>query len=96
MPSLEQLESTYTQAAAELSKITSGDALEAWERRYLGKKGEITLALRSVGQIAPEERAAFGKRANEIKNALGRPTASGKKRSASTSWPRRSKRARST
>jgi len=71
MPSLEQLESTYTQAAAELSKITSGDALEAWERRYLGKKGEITLALRSVGQIAPEERAAFGKRANEIKNALG-------------------------
>ncbi len=67
---LEQLESTYTQALEELEKITHSDALHEWERRYLGKKGAVTLALRATGQLPKDERAAFGKRANEIKNAL--------------------------
>ena len=67
---LEQLESTYTQALEELEQIASSEALQEWERRYLGKKGAVTLALRSTGQLPKEERAAFGKRANAIKVAL--------------------------
>ncbi len=67
---LDQLEQTYRRAQAELEGIRDADALADWERRYLGKKGEVTLALRSTGQLPKEERAAFGKRANEIKDAL--------------------------
>ncbi|HML22919.1 MAG TPA: phenylalanine--tRNA ligase subunit alpha [Aggregatilinea sp.] len=67
---LEQLEQTYQRAHAELDGIRDKDTLADWERRYLGKKGEVTVALRSTGQMPKEERADFGKRANEIKNAL--------------------------
>jgi phenylalanyl-tRNA synthetase alpha chain len=46
------------------------EALHEWEIHYLGKKGEVTLILRSTGQLPKEERAGFGKRANEIKELL--------------------------
>lgn len=67
---LEQLEAAYQQALSALDGITNGEALAEWQRRYLGKKGEVTLMLRSTGQLPPEQRAAFGQRANTIKNEL--------------------------
>jgi phenylalanyl-tRNA synthetase alpha chain len=66
----QQLETLYAEALAELDTITDGQAVRAWEHKYLGQKGAITLILRGIGQIPKEERAAFGKRANEIKEAL--------------------------
>jgi phenylalanyl-tRNA synthetase alpha chain len=65
-----QLETNYTDAVRELETITDGESLHAWEVKYLGRKGLITEALRSTGQMPQEERASFGKRANEIKNLL--------------------------
>ena len=35
--------------------------------KYLGKKGELTAVLRSMGPLSPEERPAFGQRANEVR-----------------------------
>ena len=35
--------------------------------KYLGKKGELTAVLRSMGSLSPEERPAFGQRANEVR-----------------------------
>ncbi len=67
---LEELEATYQQARDELDSITAGDALTEWERRYLGKKGAVTLALRSTGELPKEQRADFGRRANAIKQEL--------------------------
>lgn len=67
---LEKLEQLYTEALAELDAIGDSAALRAWELKHLGKKGVVTELLRGVGQLPKEERAAFGKRANEIKQAL--------------------------
>jgi phenylalanyl-tRNA synthetase alpha chain len=67
---LDQLESLYQQAAQALEGVASSEALEAWERTYVGRMGEVPLLLRQTGQLPPEQRAAFGKRANEIKNQL--------------------------
>src|SRR5258708_12561071 len=67
---LQQLETLYSQAQTDITSITSQDALQNWEGKYIGRKGEMTTLLRSVGQLPQEERAAFGKRANEIKAAL--------------------------
>ncbi len=64
---LEQLEQLYQQALAEIEQITDAESLRAWEIGYLGKKGSITQMLRSTGQLPPEQRASFGKRANQIK-----------------------------
>ncbi len=67
---LDQLESLYTQAAHELEHVISQESLHDWDSKYLGKKGIVIEQVRSVSQLPKEERAAFGKRANEIKNAL--------------------------
>lgn len=57
-------------ASAELAQVSDLQALEQWRLRYLGKKGEVTLAVRSVGQLPPAERPAYGKLANEVKDRL--------------------------
>ncbi len=67
---LEQLETLYRDSSNELGDIKDATALHEWEIKYLGKKGAVTLMLRSMGQIAKEERAAFGKRANEVRDLL--------------------------
>jgi len=45
-------------------------ALKAVEQRYLGKKGELTQQLRSLGSLPAEQRPAFGKAVNELKSEL--------------------------
>ncbi len=66
----DELGSIHQQALAELGGITDSEALQDWERQYLGKKGAVTLALRTMGQLPKEERAEFGKRINTIKEEL--------------------------
>lgn len=67
---LDKLETLNTEAQGELDSVNSGAALREWELKYLGKKGAVTEMVRSVGSLAKEERAAFGKRANEVKTTL--------------------------
>src|SRR5690606_17463622 len=67
---LEKLESLYQEALGALDAVSGGDALRDWELKYFGKKGGVTELVRSVGALPKEERAAFGKRANEVKTAL--------------------------
>lgn len=63
----DQLETLKQNALADLSTVTTSGALQAWASKYIGKKGEITLLLRGMGQLAPEQRPTFGKLANEVK-----------------------------
>jgi len=67
---LDQLDLMEKEALAALETIQNGDALADWNRCYLGKKGALTLLLRSVRELPQEERPAFGRAANEVKNAL--------------------------
>ncbi|MGQ9850167.1 MAG: phenylalanine--tRNA ligase subunit alpha [Aggregatilineaceae bacterium] len=67
---LEKIDTLYEQAIAELEASADGEALAAWYRRYLGRKGEVTLLLRATGMLPKEERAEFGKRANSLRDAL--------------------------
>lgn len=67
---LQQLETHYTEALKALETITDAEALHEWEIKTLGRRGVITEMLRSTGQLPAEQRADFGKRANEIKNLL--------------------------
>jgi phenylalanyl-tRNA synthetase alpha chain len=67
---LQQLEALYQEARQSIESIIEAEALSAWETRYIGRKGAITLLLRSVGQLPKEDRAAFGQRANAIRDEL--------------------------
>lgn len=67
---LEELNLLYTQSLETLANGANSEALEAWYKQTLGRKGQVTLMTRQVGQLGPEERPIFGKRVNEIKRAL--------------------------
>jgi len=56
----------------ELSKISDSNKLEEIRLKYLGKKGEITKILRSMGSLAPEERPVIGQIANEVREDIER------------------------
>ena len=67
---LEELENKYKEAAAALAAAEGQEALAAWYRDTLGKKGGIYLLTRNLGALGPDERPAFGRRLNEVKAEL--------------------------
>lgn len=67
---LDELEHVQEEARASLEQVKKGQELEAWHKKYLGKKGAITQMLRSVGDLPREERPAFGRAANVAKQGL--------------------------
>jgi phenylalanyl-tRNA synthetase alpha chain len=67
MPDLADLR---TEAEAAIGAAGSAAELEELRVRYLGRKSELTQALRSIGELPPEQRGAVGKEANEVHRAL--------------------------
>ena len=66
----EQLEALRAAALAEIQNAADIPALEAARIRFLGKKGELTAVLKSMKNISPEERPAFGQMVNETRAAI--------------------------
>jgi len=67
---LQELQQIREKADSELARVESLQDLDAWRINYLGRKGELTRALRGIGQLPPEERPEAGRVANQIKVAL--------------------------
>ena len=67
MPDLAQLRS---EAESAIGAAGSAAELEDLRVRYLGRKSELTSALRSIGELPPEQRGPVGKQANEVRRAL--------------------------
>ncbi|HMC67285.1 MAG TPA: phenylalanine--tRNA ligase subunit alpha [Gemmataceae bacterium] len=64
------LASLEERALAELNGCADEAALRAWHTKYFGKQGEMTLALKGVGEVPAAERPAFGREANRVKLSL--------------------------
>jgi phenylalanyl-tRNA synthetase alpha chain len=64
------IDGIYQEALDELSGVTDPDALEAFNVRYLGRKGRLTAFLRNIANLPPEQRADAGKKANQSKKKL--------------------------
>src|SRR5450755_1120906 len=58
------------EALAAIAAAQSTSELEETRIRYLGRKAELPNLLRGVAQLAPEQRAATGKAANQARQAL--------------------------
>ena len=69
MSALQELEKLRDQALAQLASAADG-TLEAWRIANLGAKGAIKAAMGRLKEIPADQRAAYGKLANEVKNAL--------------------------
>lgn len=66
----QDLPSLIESARVEIARATGIDDLEQIRVRLLGKKGDITAQLKSLGAMDPEARRIAGARINEAKNAL--------------------------
>jgi phenylalanyl-tRNA synthetase alpha chain len=55
---------------AELRSCQDEASLRAWYTKYFGKTGEVSLALKRVGECPPTERKSYGQEANRIKTDL--------------------------
>jgi phenylalanyl-tRNA synthetase alpha chain len=70
MTMLDTLNQLRREAEAALAAVSHSRELPEWYRAYLGRKGRLTEALRSFGQLPPEQRPAAGKAGNAVKEAL--------------------------
>jgi phenylalanyl-tRNA synthetase alpha chain len=59
-----------TEAEAAVAAAGSTSDLEEARVRYLGRRSELTAALRSIGELPPEQRGPAGKQANEVRRAI--------------------------
>ena len=66
----EQLQKIREEAGALLSQATSRAELDALRLKLLGKKGELTMLLRSMGQLPAEERPRAGQMINAMRERL--------------------------
>src|SRR5438270_13590400 len=67
---MSELAALQERALAELNSSADETALRAWYTKYLGKQGEVSLAVKKVGSIPPAERRAYGQQANQVKETL--------------------------
>lgn len=71
MPDLiRELEGLAEAARQSIGAAADERALEEIRVRYLGKKGEISLALRAMGELEPHERPRVGEVANRVRDEV--------------------------
>ncbi|MDA0837214.1 MAG: phenylalanine--tRNA ligase subunit alpha [Planctomycetota bacterium] len=66
----EQVTHVLEQALAAIEAAVGSEVLESLRIKYLGKKGEISALVKTIGDVLPEERGEFGKKVNEAKQAV--------------------------
>lgn len=69
---METLNRLHQEALAIIADANSSQQLEELRVKFLGKKGEITAQLKSLGKLLPEERPAAGAKINEVKDAVAK------------------------
>jgi phenylalanyl-tRNA synthetase alpha chain len=57
-------------ALDELNACADELGLQGWNGKYLGKTGELTLALKKIGELPAAERPTYGQKVNQVKQAL--------------------------
>ena len=64
------IEQIYEDALQEVETASDIESVQTLSVRYLGRKGTVTKFLRTISSQPAENRAAIGKRANEVKKLL--------------------------
>ena len=66
----EQIASIKEKSIKDISNTKDLKELNALRVKYLGKKGELTLILRGMGGLSPEERPVIGSLVNELREEI--------------------------
>lgn len=65
-----ELKQLRDRCLADLNAVEELKTLDNVRIKYLGKKGEITIALKGMGKLSSEERPIIGKLANEVREEI--------------------------
>jgi phenylalanyl-tRNA synthetase alpha chain len=68
------LETLQTTAEQEFFATTDQESLNHLRVKYLGKKSQITQAMKLLGEVSPEQRPLIGKKINDVKKFCKRCT----------------------
>ena len=66
----EKLNSIKETALTEIASVTTTEAVQELKVKFLGKKGELTTILKSMGGLSKEERPVVGKMVNDVKKIV--------------------------
>ncbi len=66
----EQIENIKKSALEEIKNANDEKVLNDVRVKYLGKKGELTLILRGMGGLSPEERPVIGSLVNQVRDEI--------------------------
>ena len=83
---MESLETLKTAAIEAVQAAGSPVELEQLRVEYLGKKGQLTGLLKSLGKLSPEERPKAGALINDVKQELTAYSTRAKKRLKAVLW----------
>ena len=64
------IEELRQEALSDLNSLDTLEALERWRLSYLGRRGQLTTILRSIGGLSPEDRQSVGALGNRTKLLL--------------------------
>src|ERR1700677_968820 len=67
---IDRIQELQGEAENAIAAAASSVELEQLRVRYLGRKAELPQLLRGVAELAPEQRGAVGKAANQARQAL--------------------------
>ena len=67
---IERIEELRAEARDAIAAAASRESLQELRVRYLGRKAELPMMLRDVGQLPAEQRGEVGKAANEARRAI--------------------------
>ena len=64
---IDQLRASFVEALRNINSLQELDELRV---KFTGKKGELTLMLRSLGKLPPEERKNAGQELNNLRDEI--------------------------
>ncbi|MCA9322976.1 MAG: phenylalanine--tRNA ligase subunit alpha [Planctomycetes bacterium] len=67
---MSDIETTKTEALAELASCGAATELEAWRVRWLGKKGPLTELMQVLKSLPADQKRDFGQSVNQLKTEL--------------------------
>ncbi|MDP3537897.1 MAG: phenylalanine--tRNA ligase subunit alpha, partial [Azonexus sp.] len=67
---MDNLDQIVSEAQLAFAAISDPDALEQVKARFLGKSGQITELLKSLGKLPPDEKRVAGAAINRAKEAV--------------------------
>ncbi|HWC30236.1 MAG TPA: phenylalanine--tRNA ligase subunit alpha [Dehalococcoidia bacterium] len=64
------IDAIRSRALSELGAASTSESLDAWRIDYLGRQGAVTMLLRGLGELPPDERRSAGAAANTLRAEL--------------------------